>query len=94
MIEKGLRPDSYVFNQCSETVNGVNNEIPVYMGIGVDAPSYNSVQAKCTPEIVYESVINSFNAGASGVIYSPNYNFMKFSNLDGSVKALNELKLL
>ena len=93
LVEKGLSPDSYVFNQCSETVNGVNNEIPVYMGIGVDAPSYNSVQAKCTPEIVYESVINSFNAGASGVIYSPNYNFMKFSNLDGSVKALKELDI-
>ena len=52
------------------------------------------MEAKCTPKIVYESVINSFNAGASGVIYSPNYNFMKYSNLDGSVKALNELKVL
>ena len=94
LIEKGLNPDNYVFNQCYETVNGVDNEIPVYMGIGVDAPSYNSIQSKCTPEIVYESVINSINAGASGIIYSPNYNFMKFSNLDGAVKALDKLEIL
>lgn len=94
LIEKGLDPDNYVFNQCMETVNGVNNKIPVYMGIGVDAPSYNPIQAKCTQKIVYESVKNSCKAGASGIIYSPNYNFMKFKNLDGSVKALKELNLL
>ena len=94
LIEKGLDPDNYVFNQCMETVNGVNNKIPVYMGIGVDAPSFNPIQAKCTPKIVYQSVKNSCKAGASGIIYSPNYNFMKFKNLDGSVKALKELNLL
>ena len=64
------------------------------MGIGVDAPSYNNTQARCTPEIVYNSVKYSFNAGASGIIYSPNYNFMNFKNLDGSVNALKELNLI
>ena len=91
LVSTGLNPKSYVYDQCKETVKGVNNTIPVYMGIGVDAPSYNSIQARCSPEIVYESVKASHKAGASGFIYSPNYNFMQLKNLDGSVKALNEI---
>ena len=94
LVETGLDPFDYVFKQCKETVEGTNNEVPVYMGIGVDAPSYNNIQARCTPEIVYNSVKYSFNAGASGIIYSPNYNFMNFKNLDGSVKALKELNFI
>ena len=92
LFSTGLSATQYVNQQCLETVQGVSNKIPVYMGIGVDAPSYHSSQSKCSPKIVYDSVISSYKAGASGVIYSPNYSFMNFANLDGSVKALKKLK--
>mgnify|MGYP001024964565 FL=1 len=92
LYSSGLSSNQYVSQQCLETVQGVSNSIPVYMGIGVDAPGYHISQQKCSPKIVYDSVISSYKSGASGVIYSPNYSFMNFYNLDGSVKALKKLK--
>ena len=64
------------------------------MGLGIDAPAHNNNQAKCTPKMVYQSVKNSVEAGAQGLIYSPNYSFMKLSNLDASVQALKDLEII
>ena len=78
----------------AHAVDGVDNKVPVYMGIGIDAPAHNNNQAKCTPKMVYQSVKNSVEAGAQGLIYSPNYSFMKLSNLDASVQALKDLEII
>jgi hypothetical protein len=51
-------------------------------------------QAVCTPEIVYESVLETYRAGGQGVIFSPNYASMKLSNLDGATRALKELGIV
>jgi hypothetical protein len=93
VIGKGMDPDSYVFGQCADAVRGVAGKVPVYMGIGVDAPRILAEQAVCTPDIVYRSVHATFRAGGAGVVFSPNYAGMNLSNLDGAARALEELGL-
>ena len=51
----------------------VDGKVPVYMGIGVDAPRGHADQAVCTPEIVRRSVLAAYRAGAEGVIFGPAY---------------------
>jgi hypothetical protein len=93
LVTTGLGPRSYVGGQCRDTVAALDGDLPVYMGIGVDAPRASSDQARCTPEIVYESVMATYEAGGSGVIFSPNYASMNLANLDGAARALDELGL-
>ena len=91
LVSQGLAPSSYVGGQCKATVQALDGKLPVYMGVGVDAPRVHVDQARCTPEIVYESVKATFEAGGAGVIYSPNYASMNLSNLDRARRALTEL---
>lgn len=93
LIQTGMDPDTYVYGQCRDTVRGVAGKVPVYMGLGVDAPRVQAEQAQCTPDIVYRSVHATYKAGGKGVIFSPNYASMKLTNLDGAAKALTELGL-
>lgn len=93
VVQAGMDPDSYVYGQCADTVRGVNGRVPVYMGLGVDAPRSRADQAVCTPDIVYRSVKATYRAGGKGVIFSPNYASMKLTNLDGAARALEELGL-
>ena len=91
LLGVGMSPASYVGGQCRDTIEALDGELPVLMGVGVDAPRSSPDQAACTPEIVYESVHAAYGAGAAGVIYSPNYASMKLTNLDGGARALVEL---
>ncbi len=93
VVQTGLDPDTYVYGQCADAVRGVAGKVPVYMGIGVDAPRTRADQAICTPDIVYRSVHATYRAGGKGVIFAPNYASMKLTNLDGAAKALTELGL-
>jgi len=93
VVQKGMNPDTYVFGQCESTVKAVKGKVPVYMGIGVDAPRTRADQAVCTPDIVYRSVLATYRAGGKGVVFSPNYAGMNLSNLDGAARALEELDL-
>lgn len=93
VIQKGMDPDTYVFGQCRDTVRAVRGRVPVYMGLGVDAPRVQADQAQCTPEHVYRCVRATYRAGGKGVIFSPNYAGMNLANLDGAAKALAELGL-
>ena len=93
VVQAGFDPDTYVYEQCKTTVAAVNGRVPVYMGIGVDAPRSREDQAKCTPNIVRRSVLATFRAGGQGVVFSPNYAGMDLSTLDGGALALAELGL-
>ena len=93
VIQAGMDPDTYVYGQCADAVRGVAGKAKVYMGIGVDAPRLRADQAKCTPDIVYRSVLATYRAGGEGIVYSPNYAGMNLSNLDGGARALEELGL-
>ena len=93
LVSKGMDPDTYVHGQCLDTIRGVDGEVKIYMGIGVDAPRLRADQAICTPDAVYRSVLATYRAGGDGVIFSPNYAGMNLSNLDGAARALKELRL-
>lgn len=93
LVQKGMGPETYVGGQCRDTVRAVAGKTPVYMGIGVDAPRVQEDQAKCTPDIVYRSVLATYEAGGKGVIFSPNYAGMNLTTLDGAARALEELGL-
>jgi hypothetical protein len=94
MVQQGLDAESYVGGQCADAVRGVAGRVPVYMGVGVDAPRARADQARCTPEIVEASVRATFAAGGQGVVYSPNYSSMRLANLDGGARALRDLGFL
>ncbi|MEM7737540.1 MAG: hypothetical protein AAF267_17305 [Deinococcota bacterium] len=94
LMQTGMNPETYVYGQCQDAVRGVDRQIPVYMGLGVDAPRVHPDQAKCTPEIVYQSVLATYKAGGGGVIFSPNYASMNLTNLDGATKAFKELGIV
>jgi len=93
IIQKGFAPETYVYGQCANAVRGVENKVPVYMGIGVDAPRNREDQAVCTPDIVRRSVLSTYKAGGKGVVFSPNYTGMDLTTLDGAAQALEELGL-
>ena len=93
LVSRGMGAQSYVGGQCRDTVRAIEGKLPVYMGVGVDAPRVTEEQAKCTPDIVYQSVLATYEAGGAGVIFSPNYASMNLSNLDGAAHALEELGL-
>jgi hypothetical protein len=94
LVQKGLDPDTYVYGQCQDAVRGVGGKVPVYMGIGVDAPRSVADQAVCTPDIVRRSVLATYRAGGKGVVFSPAYAGMNLATLDGAAQALKELDLL
>lgn len=94
LLAAGMDPDTYVYGQCADAVRGVGGKLPVYMGIGVDAPRVHPQQARCTPDIVYRSVLATYRAGGKGVIFAPNYASMRLTNLDGAAQALTELGLM
>ena len=78
----------YVERETRRTVEGVNDEIPVYPGIDVDIPSG---ECATTPERVRDAVVGAFRGGAKGVILSRKYSEMKLANLSGAGQALKEL---
>ena len=91
MVETGFDPDTYVYGQCRETVEALAGRIPVYMGIGVDAPRNRAEQAVCTPDIVRRSVLATVRAGGDGFIFGPAYAGMNLTTLDGAAEAFAEL---
>jgi hypothetical protein len=93
LLRHGFDPDGYVDAQAEETIAALGGAVPVYMGVGVDAPRSHPDQAVCTPDIVRRSVLASYRAGASGVIYGPAYAGMNLTTLDGGAAALRELEL-
>ena len=93
IVRAGMDPDTYVYGQCRDAVQGVAGKIPVYMGIGVDAPRVRDDQAVCTPDIVRRSVLATYRAGGQGVVFAPSYAGMNLATLDGAAQALEELGL-
>lgn len=93
LIATGMDPDTYVHGQCEDAVRGVDGKANVYMGIGVDAPRTNPETAKCSKDIVYRSVMETYRAGGDGVVLAPNYASMHLTHLDGVAQALDELGL-
>ena len=91
VIGTGLDATDYTRAVCKDAVEGLAGRIPVFMGIGVDAPRPRPEVARCTPSMVRDSVLAAYDAGAEGVVFAPSYALMNLATLDGGAAALREL---
>jgi len=85
----GLSPD-YVYRETKRCVDAVGGKIPVYPGIGFDIP-FNGEHFPSNPETVYQATVRAFEAGASGVIISREYDEMRLANLRAVGRAVRDV---
>jgi hypothetical protein len=79
LATRGLSPD-YVYRQTKACVDAVGGRIPVYPGVGFDIP-WKSDHFPSDPELVYQATVKAFEAGASGLVVSREYDEMRLENL-------------
>jgi len=87
--KRGLGAD-YVYRETRRCVQAVAGKAKVYSGIGIDIP-HNNQTFSSTPEGVYEATRRAFEAGASGVLISREYDEMRLPNLRAVGRAVREL---
>ena len=76
---RGLGPD-YVYRETKRCVEAVAGKAKIYSGIGIDIPMGNRTFSS-DPDGVSEAVRKAFEAGASGVLISREYDEMRVPNL-------------
>jgi hypothetical protein len=87
--KKGLGAE-YVYKETKRCVAAVAGRAKIYSGIGIDIPANNKTFPS-NPEGVYEAVRKAFEAGASGVLISREYDEMRIPNLKAVGKAVRDL---
>lgn len=90
---KGLSPD-YVYREVKRCVEGVNGKADVISGVGFDVPWHHPdgmIPFPSDPEGIYKAVIRSFEAGATGVLASRDYDEMKVESLEAFGRAVREV---
>jgi hypothetical protein len=83
---KGFSPD-YVFRETKHSVASANGKTKIYTGIGFDVPG----SPPDDPETVYQATRKAFEAGASGIVVSREYEEMRVANLKAVGRAVHEL---
>ncbi len=86
--KKGLGPD-YVYRETRRCVQAVAGKAKIYSGVGIDIPGNNQTFSS-NPEGVYEAVRKAFEAGASGVLVSREYDEMRIPNLRAVGRAVRD----
>jgi hypothetical protein len=87
--KEGLGAD-YVYRETKRCVEAVAGRAKIYSGIGIDIPANNQTFAS-NPEGVYQAVRRAFDAGASGVLISREYDEMRMPNLRAVGRAMKEV---
>jgi hypothetical protein len=85
----GFSPE-YVYRETRRSVQSAEGKIRIYSGIGFDVP-WNGKPAPADPETVYECVLRAFDAGASGIVVSRDYEEMRVPNLRAVGRAVREI---
>jgi hypothetical protein len=86
----GFSPD-YVYRETKRGVASAEGKTKVYPGIGFDVP-WGSNHVPADPEKVYECVIRAFDAGASGIVVSREYEEMRVPNLKAVGRAVRDVE--
>ena len=80
-------PADYVVKETLRCVKGVESRTKVYPGIGFDIPG----QLRASdPEVLYNSVVGAFKAGADGLLVSREYDEMRLPGLKAVGKAVRD----
>ena len=91
-LEKaGLSPD-YVFRETRRSVASAAGKTKIYTGVGFDVP-WGSTTLPADPEEVYQAVVKSFEAGASGIVVSREYEEMRVPNLKAVGRAVRAVRV-
>jgi len=85
----GFSPD-YVYRETKRSVASAEGKTRIYPGIGFDVP-WGSNHVPADPEKVYECVMRAFDAGASGIVVSREYEEMRVPNLKAVGRAVREI---
>ena len=88
LAKKGFSPD-YVYRETKRSIASAANKTKIYPGIGFDVPG--SATRPEDPQLVYEAVIKSFEAGATGIVVSREYEEMQAVNLRAIGRAVREI---
>jgi hypothetical protein len=92
--QQGLSPD-YVYRETKRCVEGVQGKADVISGVGFDVPWHHPdgmIPFLSDPDILYEAVMKSFDAGANGVLASRDYDEMQLSSLEAFGNAVRDFK--
>ena len=95
----GMSPE-YVYRMTKQIVDVVGGRTKVYPGIGLDVPwgmgSWDRTRWEpfvSDPEKMYRSVIRAFDAGASGILVSREYDEMRLENLRAVGRAVHDVRV-
>jgi hypothetical protein len=86
---RGFTPD-YVYRETKRCVEAVGGRAKIYAGIGIDIPWNYQERVPSDPENVYRAVMRAFEAGASGVLASREYDEMRLAGLRAFGRAVRE----
>ncbi len=79
-------PD-YVYRETKRSVASAEGKTKIYPGIGFNVPG-----APDDPETIYQVVLKAYEAGASGIVASREYEEMTVPNLKAVGRAMRELR--
>ena len=89
-LEKtGFSPE-YVYRETKRSVASAEGKTKIYTGIGFDVP-WGDTPVPADPEKIYEAVVKSFEAGATGIVVSRDYAEMRVPNLKAVGRAMAEV---
>ena len=85
----GFSPD-YVYRETKHSVASAAGKTKIYTGIGFDVP-WGSQTFTGDPENVYQAVLKAFDAGATGIVVSREYEEMRVPNLRAVGRAMRDV---
>ena len=83
---RGGSPD-YVFRETKRSVASAEGKTKIYPGIGFNVPG----GAPDDPETIYQAVTKAYEAGASGIVASREYEEMTVPNLKAVGRAVRDV---
>ena len=85
----GFSPE-YVYRETRRSVASAAGKTRIYTGVGFDVP-WGANTFVGDPENVYRAVLRAFDAGASGIVVSREYEEMRLPNLRAVGRAMREV---
>jgi hypothetical protein len=85
LARKGFTPQ-YVADETRHSVASANGKLKIYTGVGFDVPG----SPADNPNVIEQAVTKSFEAGASGIVVSREYEEMKVPHLQAVGKAVRD----
>jgi hypothetical protein len=87
--QRGFSPD-YVYRETKHSVASAEGKIKIYPGVACNVPGGPADD----PDTVYQAVLKAYEAGASGIVVSREYEEITVPNLKAIGRAIRDLKPL